>query len=84
MKKDKTEKFVKIWSLKRSQGKNKYIITNSIRYIIGVLIVSILVSLYTGNDVNLIMFIALSIGGIIGNILVWYDNEKKYNDIVKW
>lgn len=83
MKKDKTEKFVKIWSLKRSQGKNKYIITNSIRYIIGVLIVSILVSLYTGNDVNLIMFIALSIGGIIGNILVWYDNEKKYNDIVK-
>ena len=82
MKKDKTEKFIKNWSLRRSQGKNKYIIINSIRYIIGIWIVVILKSLYTGNDVNFIILICLSIGGVIGIILGWHENEKKYNNII--
>lgn len=83
MKKDKTEKFIKNWSSRRSQGKNKYIIINSIRYTIGILIGVILISLYTGNDVNFISFIGLSIGGVIGSILGWHENEKKYNKIIK-
>ena len=83
MKKDKTEKFIKNWSFRRSQGKNKYIIINSIRYTIGILIGVIVISLYTGNDANIISFTGLSIGGIIGSILGWNENEKKYNKIFK-
>jgi len=82
MKKDKTEKFINNWRLRRIQGKNKYISINGIRYTIGLWIVVILKSLYTGNDVNFISFIGLSIGGVIGSILGWHENEKKYNNII--
>lgn len=82
MKKDKTEKFIEAWSSKRNKGKNKFIIVNSSIYIIVIIIVSIALSLYTGNDVNFAIIFGLSIGGVIGNILGWYSNEKKYNDII--
>ena len=83
MKKDKTEKFIENWSRKRNQGKNKYIFIHSVRYTVGALIGVIAISLYTGNDLNFMIFIALSIGGIIGNILNWHENEKKYNAIMQ-
>lgn len=83
MKKDKTEKFIKNWSLTRSQGKNKYIIINSIIYTIAIMIGAILTSLYTGNDVNFINLIGISIiGSIIGCILAWHATERKYNDLI--
>jgi len=83
MKKDKTEKFIKNWSLRRSQGKNKYIIVNSIIYTIGILIGVILIRLYTDNDVNFFILIGLCISGVIGSVFGWHENEKKYNNIMK-
>ena len=82
MKKDKTERFIEAWGSKRSKGKNKFIIVNSSIYIIGIIIVSIAISLYTGNDLNYNIIIGLSLGGVIGNILGWYANEQKYNEII--
>jgi hypothetical protein len=80
--KDKTEKFIRHWSNRRDQGKSKYIIINSIRYIIGVLVATVIISIYTGNSFDFLFFIGLSIGGIIGNILAWYSNEKKYSNLI--
>lgn len=80
---EKNSKIIKIWNATRKQGKNKYIFIISAKFFVGLLIVHIGISLYTGNNFNFATFAALCIGGIIGATLSWYANEKEYNDIIE-
>lgn len=80
---EKNSKFFKIWSAKRKVGRNKHVLKWSIIYAVVLLISQIGINLYTGDDFNFVVFIALSIGGVIGSILSWYANEKTFSEILE-
>lgn len=72
-----------MWGAKRKIGRNKYVLKWSTVYAVGLLISQIGINIYTGDDFNFAIYVALSIGGIIGSILGWYANEKTYTDIIE-
>jgi len=82
VKKTKNEKFIEHWNSARRKGKKDYIFIHGIRYIIAASLTIIAISLYTGDDINFRVLIGVCIGGLIGSILVWHANEKKYNEII--
>ncbi len=84
---EKNNKFLKMWATKRKSGKNKYVLIFSLTIIVGLLIGSVGMALFRGNDLNFPVIAGLMTGGLIGSVMGgiggWNANETKYTEILE-
>lgn len=76
------EKFIMKWEKNRKRGKMMSILYYSIINSIVLLAILIIYSLVSASDFDLIMFIGLLTGNLIGLLIRWSINEEKYHDLL--